>query len=96
MGKVTEPKIQASGFMDVLALGIAKTTTERILTPVIGNASVKSGIMKMAGGAVLSGKGGMAGKAISGGLVVDGIEDLVTSVLGGKMGSSGGNSSEAW
>jgi len=94
MGNIMNPKVEASGLTDVIALGLAKSTTERLLTPMIGNGSIKSGVIKTIGGALIGGKGGKIGKAVSGGLIVDGIEDVVSSVLGGSTGGS--NVSESW
>ena len=94
MGKILEPKVEASGFADVAFLGIAKSTTERVLTPIIGNATLKSGAIKLIGGGVISGKGGKVGKALSGGLIVDGIEDIVSSILGDGTGAA--NTNEVW
>lgn len=87
-----EPKVQATGLVEVAMLGLSKTVTERLLTPVIGNASIQSGAIKMIGGGVVQGmlKGKM-GTAIGGGMVIDGIEDVVSSVLGGGGGDVGGD-----
>lgn len=82
MAEVLNPKVEASGLADVAMLGLSKAVTERVLTPVVGNATIQSGAMKLIGGAVIGGKGGKLGKAVSGGLIVDGIEDIVTAVLG--------------
>lgn len=91
---ILKPKVEASGLVDVAFLGIAKSTTERILTPFIGNASLKSGGVKLILGGVIGGKGGKVGKALSGGLIVDGIEDVISSVLGDATGTASTN--EAW
>lgn len=95
MSKILEPKVEASGLMDVVALGVAKSATERLSAPIIGNASVKSGVIKLAAGGVIGGKGGKVGKAISGGFIVDGIEDVVSAILGNN-GAGAGTSDGAW
>ena len=95
MAKILEPKVEASGLMDVVALGVAKSATERLSAPIIGNASVKSGVIKLIAGGVIGGKFGRLGKAVSGGFIVDGIEDVVSSVLGNNNAGSG-SSDGAW
>ena len=95
MAKILEPKVEASGLMDVIALGVAKSTTERLTAPIIGNATIKSGAIKLIAGGAIGGKGGKVGKAISGGLIVDGIEDVVSSILGNNNAGSG-SSDGAW
>lgn len=95
MGKILEPKVEASGLLDVVALGLAKTTTERLSAPIIGNATVKSGAIKLVAGGVIGGKGGKIGKAVSGGLIVDGIEDMVSAILGNN-GVGSGAEDGAW
>ncbi len=79
-------------------LGASKSITERILTPYIGNGTVKSGAIKLvAGSAGYSFLGSnKVGKAVSGGLVVDGIEDIVTSFLGGMNLGGTTASADAW
>ena len=93
---IKEPKVAASGLMDVAMLGLSKSVTERLLTPVVGNATLTSGAAKLIGGGVVQSmlKGKM-GAALGGGMVVDGIEDIVTSVLGGSVGGNSGDSG-AW
>lgn len=95
MANVLQPKVEASGLMDVMALGIAKSSTERLLTPIVGNASIKSGAVKLIGGGLIGSKGGKIGKAVSGGLIVDGIEDIVASILDPMVGA-GRPDSGAW
>ncbi len=80
MVEVLNPKVQQSGLFDVFAMGIAKSVTERTLTPMIGNATVKSGIIKLIGGSVLHGRNKYL-NYVSGGLVIDGVEDIVQSLI---------------
>jgi hypothetical protein len=77
-------KVNANGLVDVAALGVSKAITERALSPYIGNATVKSGALKLVGGALgYSFLGSnFIGKAVAGGLIVDGIEDVTVSLLG--------------
>ena len=95
MGKILEPKVEASGLLDVVALGLAKSTTERLSAPRIGNATIKSGVIKLVAGGIIGGRGGKLGKAVSGGFIVDGIEDTITAILG-NSGVGSGTSDEAW
>lgn len=95
--EIMTPAVHASGFTDVLMLGASKSISERLLAPVIGNATIKSGGIKLFTGAVIGGKGGKLGRAFSGGLVVDGVEDIVSALIGnGIPGMPGGNSEESW
>jgi len=95
MAKILEPKVEASGLVDMAMLGVSKIVTERLAAPIVGNATLKSGAVKMVAGGLISGKGGSVGKAISGGLLVDGIEDLVGSLIG-VAGGSNAVSNEVW
>ena len=84
-------KIAGSGYnlWDFLAIGVSKRITETALTPVIGNGTLKSGGLKLAGafvGDMVRPKGaGMVGKVseyIVAGLVIDGVEDVTLALLG--------------
>ncbi len=90
--EVLKPKIEAHGLVDVLMMAASKQVTERMLAPVIGNASVKSGVIKGIAGGLLYGKAGKVGNAVAGGLVFDAAEDLVVALLGGMLG--GGQTQE--
>ena len=58
--------------------------------PFIGNSTPTSGLVKLIGGSAAHSFGGKVGKIVGGGLVIDGIEDLTVSLLGGIMpGGSG-------
>lgn len=86
MAKILQPKIQATGLMDSFELAVMKTVFERATMPVIGNGTMTSGAMKLVAGGVLpsviSGKhGGLASSAF----IVDGVEDLAHSLLGGIL-----------
>lgn len=94
MGKILEPKVQASGLMDVALLGVSKSVTERLLTPVIGNASYQSGAIKLIAGGLIQGKG-KVGKIAGGGLVIDAMEDIVAAVMSGG-GVGGVSGSDEW
>lgn len=84
---VLSPKVHATGLMDIGLLGVSKKVTEGILTPVIGNASTKSGVVKILGGALINGlKGGKLTNIVGGGLVIDGVEDVIAALGGRAMG----------
>jgi len=89
MTKILKPKIQASGFMDALELGIMKSVSERVLSPVIGNGTVQSGVIKGIGGGLLTGvRGNKHVNLLGSALFVDAIEDVVKSVLAPVVGGS--------
>ena len=86
---ILKPKVEASGIMEVIGLGVSKSVTERGFAPVIGNATVKSGAIKLVTGGLvygLSGKMnlGKLGHIVSSGIIVDGIEDVISSFINGR------------
>jgi len=83
MPKILEPKIQASGLMDALAIGLAKTFIEETMTPIVGNATLKSGAVKLVSGSAISSMiAGKAGKIIGSAMTIDGVEDIVHAMVG--------------
>ena len=91
------------------AAGVIKYTEERLLAPIIGNGTIKSGLIKIVGGVASKELvGGFWGNSAALGFTTDGIEDCLTAVLGsslnnvisgisGVTGISAGNSSRpAW
>lgn len=84
-------------YMDLLLAGVAKYGCERALAPVIGNGSIKSGAIKLGGGIglkAIAGSGTIQ-NAASLGLAIDGIEDILTAVIGGS-GIGAGNQESNW
>ena len=79
--KTMTPKVQASGFIDVLAIGLSKKVTETLLTGIIGNGTIKSGAVKIGLGAVTYSKMGKMGNIVSSGLAIDGAEDVITALM---------------
>jgi hypothetical protein len=77
--------------------GLVKFAEERALAPIIGNGSLKSGIIKLVGG--LAAKkfldGGLIGNSVALGFSIDAVEDILTAVLGGGLGFGGGQAT-AW
>jgi len=91
------PKVVTGGvdYKDLFIAGAMKYFIERMASPYIGNANLKSGAIKL--GAGLGVKrfvgGGMLGNSMSMALAIDGVEDILMSVLGGKI---GGSTQESW
>ncbi|MGP8323466.1 MAG: hypothetical protein ACT6FG_05690 [Methanosarcinaceae archaeon] len=94
MANILKPKVQASGLMDVALMGISKSVGERALAPIIGNGTLSSGAMKLVAGGLVQGSGKM-GNIVGSGFVIDGVEDIVNSFMGG-MGGSQAAASEDW
>ena len=80
--KILSPKIKAVGFLDIALLGLSKAGTEQLLTPIVGNGTYISGALKLLGGGLIQGRGKIP-QIIGGGLVIDGVDDVVTAFLGG-------------
>jgi len=90
-------KFESSGLGDALLIGVVKTIEERALINVIGNGTIKSGIIKGVGGAVISGMiGGKAGKIVGSAFAIDAIEDVVNGALGASSGASPATNENAW
>ena len=87
--EILKPKVEVSGIMDLLGIGIAKSITETMLSPYIGNATIKSGIVKLIAGGVIYGKAGRIGNILSGGLLVDASEDIVKAIIMPMISGSG-------
>lgn len=76
-------KFSAAGIGDALLIGGIKAVEERALMPVIGNGTLKSGAIKLVGGAIISGMlPGKAGNLIGSAFAIDAVEDLVNGLLG--------------
>ena len=100
MGKLLGAKISGGvDYMDLFGAGLVKYAAERGLAPIVGNGSFKSGAVKIVGG-VLARKfmgRGLLGDSVSLGLSIDGVEDVLTALIGTGLGGIGGGSSEgAW
>ena len=91
-------KFESSGIGDALLIGGIKAVEERALIPVIGNATLKSGVIKLvAGGVVASAMKGKAGRLVGSAFAIDAVEDIVQSLLiAGMGGSEGGNTDGGW
>lgn len=98
MATILQPKVKASGFVDLIAMGVAKKFEEQLTTPIIGNGTIKSGLIKGVAGGFLDGKGGRLGSILSGALAVDAGEDLAIGLLGmaGGAGIGGASPTNEW
>ncbi len=97
MTEVLNPKVEATGIWDLLGMLIAKRVVDGVGLPVVGNNNIISGIAKLGIGAFLHGKGGRVGQIFTGGLILDGGDDLVgvgLGMFGGKLGGGGGHSND--
>ena len=67
---------------EVVSTALSKTLGEMLMTPIVGNGTVVSGITKLGIAYVISPKLKGAMKGIAYGLAIDGAEDLVFSLFG--------------
>jgi len=81
--EVLNQKIAGLDLTTLFLGGASKSIGERILTPIIGNGTFKSGVIKIFGSTVLQGLLGQNkfAKAAALGIGIDGVEDIVTNVL---------------
>jgi len=87
----------APSYITMLGAGVVKYAEEKALAPFIGNGTLMSGAVKLAAGygAHHFVGGNQMGDMVALGFTVDGVEDLLTAVLGGGLGNilgGGGNS----
>jgi len=94
--EILKPKVAASGLVDVVGMGIAKQVTERMLTPFVGNATVKSAVIKGVLGGLMYGKAGKVGNMVAGGMVIDAAEDAAVVLLGMFGGMGGAQPTNEW
>ena len=90
----------AVSYTDLFGAGVVKYAEERALAPYIGNGTLKSGLIKLGiglGTRKFIGKG-LVGDSISLGFGIDGVEDILTGVLGSGMmpGIGGGATGDSW
>lgn len=97
MTNVLKPKIKATGLMDAFEMGIMKTLSERALSGVVGNGTFMSGGAKLVSGGILNGvsRNKHVG-LLSSAMVIDGVEDVAHSVLGGLLGGTGTAAAGEW
>jgi len=84
---ITSLKAGSLNLGDAVLIALSKNITERIATPMIGNATLFSGAVKTGIAVVLTQFiKGKIGNIIGTGLMVDGTEDFVSAFLGGSLG----------
>ena len=101
MGKIFKPKESKNLFIEALALAGFKSVEERLLAPIIGNGTLKSGIVKGAAGFIIPSFLGTNKwtRIISTAFIMDSAEDLVNVGMqyfkGAGIGIPGG-STDNW
>ena len=96
MSKILKPRVKATGLIDSFELAVMKSVGERALAPVIGNGSLQSGAVKLVGAGILGSVSRNKHIGLfSSSMIVDGFEDIVSSLLGGS-GIGAGESEGAW
>jgi hypothetical protein len=86
-------------YMDLFGAGVVKYAEERTLAPYIGNGTLKSGLIKLGvglGARKFIGRG-VLGDSMSLGFGIDGVEDILTGIIGsGMVPGIGGTTEGAW
>ncbi len=86
MVKFLEKKGGKLSIMDALAIAGTKTFSERFLSRYIGNATLMSGGIKVAGSLAINNfVGGKVGDVLGTALMVDGAEDIINNLLGNLL-----------
>ena len=96
MAVLGKPVSGSVDYMDLISAGVVKFYGEKVLQPVIGNGTLQSGAIKLAGGFMARkflGRG-VLGDSVSLGLAIDGVEDILFSFIGGIGGNT--NSDGGW
>lgn len=90
--QILNKKVGGLGLVDLGVIAISKFGGEIILSPLVGNTTLKSGVIKL----VLAGLATKANKNVGVGVALDGAEDLVigSGVRDMVMGAVTGNKSE--
>ena len=87
-------------YTDLFGAGVVKYAEERALAPYIGNGTLRSGLIKLGiglGARKFIGRG-VLGDSVSLGFGIDGVEDILTGVIGSGMipGMGAGATGDAW
>lgn len=91
MTEILKAKSGKLTILDALMIAGAKSVSERLLQGIIGNGTIMSGAIKLAGAVgLVSGVKGKIGDIVGTALMVDGAEDIITSFLGGAVKNIGG------
>ena len=94
MTDILKPKVQATGIIDLAGMLIVKRVVDGVALPVVGNNNIISGVAKLGIGGFLHGKGGRIGHVVTGGVILDGVDDIagyVMGMVGGRFGGAGGS-----
>lgn len=97
--KILQPKVEASGIFDLIAIGVVKTFEQRLTEPYIGNGTLMSGAIKAIAGGFIDGHGGKFGKYVGGAFGVDAGEDIAIGLMGaagGALGIGAATNKDAW
>lgn len=88
--KFVNAKAGKISVMDAFAISAAKMVTEKTLAPLVGNGTLMSGGLKIAGALALDSFVGnnKLGQYASAGMIIDGSEDIVMNLLGSTLGVS--------
>lgn len=92
MEKLLGAKVGKLGLDELVLAGLTKYAEEKVLANTfVGNNSLMSGAIKLATAMGINyvADGHKYGKAVALGFGVDGIEDILNSVLGGVLGGQG-------
>ena len=85
-------------YLDLFGAGVVKYVEERALAGIVGNGTFKSGAIKLVAGALarkFAGRG-VLGDSVAIGFAVDGMEDILTALMGSGMIPGLGGSGEEW
>lgn len=87
-------------YTDLFGAGVVKYAEERALAPYIGNGTLKSGLIKLGvglGARKFIGRG-VLGDSVSLGFGIDGVEDILTGIIGSGMlpGMGGTGAGDSW
>ena len=78
-------EVKVDGFTEALAVAGAKIFVERTLAPMVGNGTIQSGAVKLLGaklvGSVAKSIDKRIGKIVETAMVIDGAEDIATSLM---------------
>ena len=91
MAEILKPKVEATGILDIVGMLAAKRIIDGVALPVVGNNNLMSAVAKLGVGAMTYGKGGRLGKVATGGLILDGADDVASMVMAriGGVGNGG-------
>lgn len=101
MGKILKTKGTKDLFIEAGAIALVKNIEERLLTPFVGNGSIKSGIVKAVAGIGIPAVAGnnKISKILSTAFIVDSAEDFVNVGMGMLSGAGigvPGGSTDNW